>query len=134
MLSADAIGEVTPPTEPLAPASDAAFEAIEADPRNLLLVAEVDREVAGTCQVTFIPYLTHGASERALVEAVRVVAPHRSKGVGRQMMKWVIDESRRRGCGMVQLTTNRQRARARGFYERLGFVASHHGMKLRLEP
>lgn len=134
MLFEDAIGDDTPPTEPLSPAYDAAFGAIDADPRNLLLVAEVDGDVAGTCQVTFIPYLTHGASERALVEAVRVAAPHRSRGVGARMMEWVIDESRRRGCGMVQLTTNRRRVRARGFYERLGFVASHHGMKLRLGP
>jgi len=133
MLSEDAIGDETPPTEPLAPAYDAAFRAIDADPRNLLLVAEVDGDVAGTCQVTFIPYLTHGASERALVEAVRVAAPHRSKGVGRRMMERVIDESRRRSCLIVQLTTNRQRLRARAFYERLGFVASHNGMKLRLE-
>ena len=33
---------------------------------------------------------------------------------------------------MLQLTTDRQRADARRFYESLGFVASHEGMKLRL--
>jgi hypothetical protein len=33
---------------------------------------------------------------------------------------------------MVQLTTNNQRPEARRFYERLGFAASHVGMKLYL--
>jgi GNAT superfamily N-acetyltransferase len=48
------------------------------------------------------------------------------------MMGWAIGEARRRGCGLVQLTTDKARPDAHRFYERLGFVASHQGMKLRL--
>jgi GNAT superfamily N-acetyltransferase len=48
------------------------------------------------------------------------------------MMGWAIEEARRRGCGLVQLTTDKARPDAHRFYERLGFVASHQGMKLRL--
>jgi GNAT superfamily N-acetyltransferase len=134
LLAEDAIGDHPEPgRESPTSAQRAAFAAIAADPRNLLLVADLGDEVVGTCQVTFIPYLTHGGSERAHLESVRVASRHRGAGVGRQMMEWVIEGSRRRGCRLVQLTTNWQRLRAKGFYERLGFVASHRGMKLHLD-
>lgn len=46
------------------------------------------------------------------------------------MVEWAIEEARRRGCRLVQLTTNREREDARRFYERLGFQPTHIGMKL----
>jgi ribosomal protein S18 acetylase RimI-like enzyme len=48
------------------------------------------------------------------------------------MFELVIDEARRRGCPIVQLTTDKTRADAVRFYERLGFTASHEGYKLQL--
>ena len=42
------------------------------------------------------------------------------------------EEARRRNCALVQLTTDKSRADAHRFYERLGFVASHEGLKLKL--
>jgi GNAT superfamily N-acetyltransferase len=48
------------------------------------------------------------------------------------MLGWAIDEAGRRGCALVQLTTDKARAGAHRFYQRLGFVASHEGMKLKL--
>ena len=48
------------------------------------------------------------------------------------MFARAIDESRRRGCALMQLTTDKARADAHRFYERLGFVASHEGLKLAL--
>jgi GNAT superfamily N-acetyltransferase len=46
------------------------------------------------------------------------------------MMRWAIDEARRRGCALVQLTSDKERTDAHRFYAGLGFVASHEGMKL----
>jgi hypothetical protein len=40
--------------------------------------------------------------------------------------------ARARGCVRLQLTTNKNRIDAHRFYKRLGFVASHEGMKLKL--
>ena len=40
--------------------------------------------------------------------------------------------ARLRGCRLVQLTTNNGRTDAQRFYERLGFRATHVGMKLDL--
>lgn len=118
--------------DPLPASYYAAFAEIDADPRNELVVAEQGGEVIGTLQLTFLPYLTFQGGTRAQIEAVRVDERWRSRQIGRQLFEWAIERSRARGCHMVQLTTNASRPDARRFYERLGFVASHVGMKLLL--
>jgi ribosomal protein S18 acetylase RimI-like enzyme len=107
-----------------------AFDAIDADPNNELVVACRGTEVVGALQLTFIPYLTYQGGWRALIEAVRIDSKHRSQGLGRTMFQWAIARSRERGCHLVQLTTDKSRADAKRFYESLGFAASHEGMKL----
>lgn len=107
-----------------------AFAAVDADPAQLLVVVEAaDGTVVGTLQLTFIPGLSRGGALRAQIEAVRVAAPHRHGGLGSALIAWAVDESRRRGAGLVQLTTDARRDGARRFYERAGFTASHLGMK-----
>jgi GNAT superfamily N-acetyltransferase len=110
----------------------AAFEAIDADPRNELIVADDDGEVVGTFQLTFTPSLSRGGAERMTIEAVRVRSDLRGHGVGRSMMEWAINRGRERGCRLAQLTTDKKRTEAHRFYESLGFTASHEGMKLNL--
>jgi GNAT superfamily N-acetyltransferase len=110
-----------------------AFDAVAADPRNLLIVADIGGRVAGTLQLTFIPGLSYAGGERAQIEAVRVARQWRGQGLGGQMLRWAIDQARIRGCRLVQLTTNLQRLDALRFYESLGFTASHAGMKLDLQ-
>lgn len=109
-----------------------AFETIAADPRNRLIVAEVDGTVAGCLQLTFIPGLTYQGGERAQVEGVRISAAVRGQGLGKAMMAHAIALAKTRGCVLVQLTTDKRRAEAQDFYRQLGFTASHEGMKLRL--
>lgn len=118
--------------DPLPGSYGAAFDAIEADGNNELIVAEVGGSVVGVLQLTFIPYLTYQGSWRALVEGVRVASSARSGGIGRLMLEWAIARSKERGCRLIQLTTDKSRPDALRFYERLGFVPSHHGMKLML--
>ncbi|CAM3767338.1 GNAT family N-acetyltransferase [Kibdelosporangium persicum] len=110
----------------------AAFEEIAADPNQYLAVMEVDGSVAGTLQLTFTPGLSRLGMRRATIEAVRVHENHRGSGLGQRFIEWAIEEARSRGCGLVQLTTDASRADAHRFYERLGFKASHIGMKLPL--
>jgi GNAT superfamily N-acetyltransferase len=133
MLADDLLGATGPRTAPSLPAEYwDAFAAIEADRHQLLIVAEVSVEVAGVLQLTLIPGLTRLGSWRALVEGVRVDRSRRGAGIGEAMLTWAIDEARRRGCRLIQLTTDKQRPDAHRFYERLGFVASHEGMKREL--
>jgi GNAT superfamily N-acetyltransferase len=110
----------------------AAFRSIDADPAHLLVVAERDEQIVGTLQLSFLPGLARRGALRAQIEAVRVAQSERGSGLGAAMMGWAIEEARRRGCALVQLTTDKSRADAHRFYARLGFVASHEGMKLAL--
>lgn len=120
--------------DPLAPCYVTAFDAIAASDASELIVAEQDGGVVGCLQLTIIPGLSLRGTTRGLIEAVRIAAPRRGQGLGAALMRHAIERARARGCGMVQLTTNAQRAEAQRFYRRLGFVASHVGMKLMLEP
>ncbi|MFG1844671.1 GNAT family N-acetyltransferase [Micromonospora carbonacea] len=113
-------------------AYERAFADISADPRNHLVVADDDGVVVGCLQITYIPGLGRHGAERSLVEAVRVRSDRRGQGLGGEMIRWAIDQARQRGCGLVQLTTDKSRADAHRFYLALGFVASHEGMKLPL--
>lgn len=118
--------------DPVDPAYAAAFEAVNADPNQLQAVAEHAGAVVGSLQLSFIPGLSRLGQWRGQIEAVRVASDRRGEGLGQRMIEWAIAQSRDRGCGLVQLTTDKQRADAHRFYERLGFVASHEGMKLSL--
>ena len=121
------------PDDPAArPAYVTAFAAIDADANQLLVVAEVDGVVAGCLQLTFIPGLTLAGTWRAQIEGVRISSSARGAGVGTEMLHWAIDRARERGCGLVQLTTDKRRSDAHRFYASLGFVGSHEGMKLKL--
>jgi GNAT superfamily N-acetyltransferase len=133
LLADDDLGSTREdPSIPLSRAYLAAFESIEADPNNELIVAVRDDQIMGVLQATFIPYLTYQGGWRALIEGVRVAKGARSAGIGRSMFKWAISRARERKCILVQLTTDKSRPDALRFYENLGFVASHEGLKLRL--
>ncbi len=109
-----------------------AFNALDTDPAHLLLVGTNGAEVIATMQLSFLPGLARRGALRAQIEAVRVRKDHRSQGLGAAMFLWAIGEARRRGCDLVQLTTDKSRYDAHRFYERLGFSASHEGLKLKL--
>jgi GNAT superfamily N-acetyltransferase len=109
-----------------------AFRVIDDDPAHILMVAEADRDIVATMQLSFIPGLARRGAMRAQIEAVRVHEAYRGRGLGAAILTWAIDEARRRGCALVQLTTDKSRTAAHRFYERFGFVASHEGMKLAL--
>jgi GNAT superfamily N-acetyltransferase len=113
-------------------AYDQAFRAIDQDPAHILVVAESAGEVVGTMQLSFLPGLARRGALRAQIEAVRVAESTRGGGLGAAMIQWAIEEARGRGCALVQLTSDKSRADAHRFYQRLGFVSSHEGMKLKL--
>jgi GNAT superfamily N-acetyltransferase len=112
-----------------------ALERIDSDPAQLLVVlADAGGEVVGTLQLTTIPGLARRGALRAQIEAVRVAERLRGQGVGGAMLEWAVQEAGRRGCALVQLTSDKRRLEAHRLYGRLGFVASHEGFKLQLGP
>ena len=68
----------------------------------------------------------------ALIEGVRIDESYRGKGLGKKLIEWAIEKAQS-GCHMVQLTTDKSRPEALEFYEKLGFIASHEGLKLHLQ-
>ncbi|GAA2053584.1 GNAT family N-acetyltransferase [Catenulispora yoronensis] len=131
LLTDDKLGSTREDPDDLTPYL-AAFVEVDADPNQRLLVADRDGEIVGTFQLTYIPGVSQRGLKRALIEGVRVAASERGNGLGTHMMNWAVATSREAGCGLVQLTSNNERPDAHRFYERLGFVQSHLGFKLKL--
>ena len=110
-----------------------AFEEIDADKNNELIVAELDGAVVGSLQITFTPSISFQGGKRATVESVRVDEKFRGQGIGRELMLFAINRAREEKCISIQLTTNLDRKDAHRFYENLGFKGTHLGMKLGLK-
>jgi GNAT superfamily N-acetyltransferase len=133
MLADDMLGAARETvTDPIDPAYLRAFDAIAADPREELVVAERGGEVVGTLQLTVLATLSRRGSARAQIEAVRVRADQRGAGLGGHLVRWAVDRARERGCALVQLTSDKRRTDAHRFYASLGFEATSEGMKLLL--
>lgn len=108
----------------------AAFERVDADPAHrLVVVRDAAGGLAATLQLTVVPGLSRRGATRVLVEAVRVAPRLRGSGLGSALLGWVDRWSLAQGASMVQLTSDTRRTDARRFYERLGYVASHVGLK-----
>ena len=133
MLADDPLGATREQAiDPLPLAYATAFGHINNDPNNELIVAEQGDEIVAMLQLTYIPYLTHQGAWRCLIEGVRVHSNYRGRGVGKLLFEWAIDRARNQGCRLLQLTSDKQRPDAIRFYQQLGFVASHEGLKLKL--
>jgi len=134
LLALDPLGATRERFEdPLPAVYGTAFQAIQRDPHNRIVVAEHAGGIVGCLQLTIIPGLTRLAMTRALIEGVRIDDSLRGLGLGRRLFEHAIAIARSEDAGMVQLTTDKSRPEAHRFYESLGFVASHEGMKLVLD-
>lgn len=109
-----------------------AFHIIDASQNEQLFAAELDGEVVGTFQVLFNRTLTGRGSLSMIIEAVQTRADMRGRGIGARMIEHALEEAKRHGCRLVQLTSNAARTDAHRFYERLGFAKSHAGFKMKL--
>lgn len=110
-----------------------AFYKINNDPNQYLMVICKEEKIIGTCHLTLIPSLTFTGSTRMQIEAVRVYSDARDQNIGQRMIEFAMDWGKKHGAIIFQLTTNKERADALRFYEKLGFKATHIGMKLYLE-
>jgi ribosomal protein S18 acetylase RimI-like enzyme len=120
-------------TDPLPRQYWDAFDAMATQGGNELLVAELDGEIVGCLQLTIIPGLSRMGMIRGQLEGVRVSSAHRGRRIGEALVQAATERAKALGCSVVQLTTDRRRVDAHRFYERLGFEATHVGMKRALE-
>jgi len=131
LLADDRLGATREDPDDL-PLYERAFDRVDRDPGQFLVVGELDGTVVATAQLTFVPGLSRRGSTRALVEAVRVTGSRRGNGLGSAMIGWVIEECRSRGCSRLSLTSDLTREDAHRFYLALGFARSHAGFSLPL--
>jgi len=110
-----------------------AFQAVDADPNQLLVVVERAGHIVGCLHLSFVPGLTRRGMWRGQIKGVRVATDERNSGLGRRLFEWAIQRCRESGYGLVQLTTDKTRPDAHRFYESFGFTASREGMKLALD-
>lgn len=129
MLADDPLGAQRESPNDLTPYTEA-YERLARDPNQHMVVAERDGRIIGTLQLTIIPGLSRRGATRSIVEAVRIHTDERGSGLGTRFIQWAVDESRRQGCQLIQLTSDASRTDAHRFYERLGFTASHVGFKM----
>lgn len=106
-----------------------AFQKIIADPNHALMVVELEKQIIGTCHLTLLPSLTFRGSNRLQVESVHIAEAFRGRGIGEWMFQKIFEYAKHQQAPIIQLTTNKMRMRAKKFYERLGFKATHEGMK-----
>ena len=135
MIADDELGKTRDSFQiPLPKNYSIAFEAINTDKNQELIVVEDDNlEIVGTLQLSFLQYLTYRGGIRAQIEAVRIKKDQRGKGLGKQMFQWAMTRAKDRNAHVLQLTTDKKRPDAIKFYENLGFIPSHEGMKMYLK-
>ncbi|WP_040225583.1 GNAT family N-acetyltransferase [Bhargavaea cecembensis] len=134
LLADDELGATREKYEdPLPDAYEQAFSDIQAQTGNQILVAAEDGSVIGCLQLTFIPGLSRLGMKRAQIEGVRIDKRCRGRKIGESLIREAIRLSQAENCGLIQLTTDKTREDAMRFYEKLGFTATHEGMKLILE-
>ncbi|WEK34507.1 MAG: GNAT family N-acetyltransferase [Candidatus Pseudobacter hemicellulosilyticus] len=120
-------------SEPLPQQYYTAFDRIDVDPyQELVVVEDGNGQLIGTLQLSHIQYLSYQGGSRMQIESVHIASGSRGQGIGKQLFTWAINRAREKGARLVQLTTDKRRPDAKRFYERLGFKASHEGMKLHL--
>lgn len=127
LLSDDDLGQTRETAE--LPVYLAAFDAMQAEGGNLLIVGEAGGRVVATYQLSLISGLSLSAARRAQIEAVRVDASQRGQGAGAALMADAEARARAGGAVLMQLTSNAVRRDAHRFYERLGYAPSHLGFK-----
>ncbi|GHC62602.1 GNAT family N-acetyltransferase [Limoniibacter endophyticus] len=109
-----------------------AFIEIEQSTNDTLYVAEMDGQVVGTFQLTFVRSMTARGSRNMIIEAVQTKSTMRGRGIGARMITFAIDKAKSEDVRLIQLMSNNVRVDAHRFYERLGFSHSHAGFKMKL--
>jgi len=118
--------------DPLPQSYYKAFQEIRSDKNQTVFVLEDKENIIATYHLTFMPSLSFKGSKRLNIENFHVDKRFQNQGIGTWMITQAIAMGKEKGCGFIQLTTNKKRTQAKTFYEKLGFIPSHEGMKLYL--
>jgi GNAT superfamily N-acetyltransferase len=110
---------------------DAYWRAVEETRRRRgdVLVADLDGDVVGVCQVMVFPHFQHTGGWCAEIESMHVRSDIRSQGVGAKLLAAADERARREGCYRIQLTSRNVREDAHRFYLANGYELTSQGFK-----
>jgi GNAT superfamily N-acetyltransferase len=83
------------------------------------LIAEEDGELVGFLVYYFVPF-TYRAKPNLIIKELYITDRHRSRGIGRLLMKAVAKEAEAAGCGMIKWWVAKWNERGIEFYKGLG--------------
>ena len=94
------------------------IESLVNSPQALCLLADVEGEVAGNCQISF------NAKQKIAHRSSIAIALKRKfwgLGIGSALLRELLDEAERRGVRQTELDVVAENVRARALYEKMGF-------------
>jgi GNAT superfamily N-acetyltransferase len=100
-------------------------------PEYHIYVAELANKIVGTFALLIMDNLAHRGEPSAIVEDVVILKEMQGKGIGKNMMNYAMEISRKKGCYKMVLSSHLRREKAHKFYESLGF--KKHGYSFIVE-
>ena len=85
------------------------------------LIAEEGSNLVGFLVYYLVPF-TYRAKPNLIIKELYISDRHRSRGIGRQLMKAVAREAQQAGCGMIKWWVAKWNERGMEFYKRLGAI------------
>jgi GNAT superfamily N-acetyltransferase len=95
------------------------------------LIAEEGSTLVGFLVYYFVPF-TYRAKPNLIIKELYVADRHRSRGIGRQLMKAVAREAQEAGCGMIKWWVAKWNERGMDFYKRLGATIDSEWLEFQL--
>lgn len=98
-----------------------------------VLVAELESEIVGVCQVIVFRHFQHQGGWCCELESVHVRSDLRSQGIGAKLLETAEAFAREIGCYRMQLTSRNVREDAHRFYRANGYEQVSQGFKKLLQ-
>lgn len=114
--------QLIPDVRPSHGAVERALARISADSdRSVIVVAELEGEVVGTCQLIVYDNLIRSPQRKAVIDSVVVDEPVRNHRIGKMMIRWSLEELKNRGCAIIYVSSASIRDVAPRLYKSSGF-------------
>ncbi len=98
--------------------AEAIFEKINSNPDHIIAVAELDRKIVGATTLLIEPKFIHKGGLVGHIEDVVVDKDFQGQKIGEQIMKYLLEIAKNRGCYKTILDSTEE---VKPFYEKLGF-------------
>jgi len=98
--------------------AEAIFEKINSNPDHIIAVAELDRKIVGATTLLIEPKFIHKGGLVGHIEDVVVDKDFQGQKIGEQIMKYLLEIAKNRGCYKTILDCTEE---VKPFYEKLGF-------------